>query len=804
MSTSTYKVNISVRELVEFIMRSGDLDTSKARISSKAMQEGIRLHQEIQKSMPECYQPEVRILRDNPVVYEGVEFIVALDGRADGVIMAPTTEERLDFPNNELLFLNSSVIIDEIKCMYSDVLKLDEPIKVHLAQAKCYAYMLAMDEGIKSIGIQMTYCNIDSAEIKYFTDEYEIEELTSFMDELLLEYAKWLYWEMKHKESRDESIKNLDFPFEYRTGQKELVLDVYRSILRKKKLFIEAPTGVGKTISTMYPAVKAMGEGLSSKLFYVTARTITRTVANDTAEILRNHGADILNISLTAKDKMCILEKHNCTPTACERAKGHEDRVNDAVYDLITHEKQITREVLLQYAEKHMVCPFEFSLDVSLWCDIIIGDYNYAFDPDASLKRFFNDGHLGDYTILVDEAHNLVDRAREMYSAELSKEDVLVSRHLFPEKDASVKMFTTLNRRLLNLKKQCVDDLTEIPFEQAESIFITANKLYDRLTSLISDRKVTIDSEALDFYFRLRYFVQTMTYFDDNYVLLAIKENDDFILRLNCMNPRDRLAEYYAFHRSALLFSATLLPVRYYMDQLGGDVEEDYAVYAPSSFDPDKRGIFIAGDVSAKYTRRTEAEFERIADYIITMADSKVGNYMVFFPSYKVMDQVSAYLEGRLDMVVQGSSMSEAEREEFLNCFVENPEHSKVGLCVMGGIFSEGIDLKADRLIGVAIVGTGLPMVNERTKMMQSYFDDMNNQGFEYTYLYPGMNKVLQAGGRVIRTAQDVGIILLLDERFNQSTYRKLFPREWSGAVTVNKNNVSHKLLEFWNRNSWK
>lgn len=798
---NSYQVNISVRELVEFIMRSGDLDSGKGRISAKAMQEGVRLHQKIQNSMPETYIPEVRIVRDNPVIYKDVEFIVTLDGRADGVIHAPKTEERVEYPNSELLFLNSSVVIDEIKCMYSDVAKFEEPVRVHLAQAKCYAYMMAIEDDYDSLGIQMTYCNIDTEDIKYFTYDFTREELATFMDGLLSEYAKWLHWEMEHKLSRDLSIKALDFPFSYREGQKQLVTDVYRSILRKKKLFIEAPTGVGKTISTMFPAVKAMGEGLCRKLFYVTARTITRTVANDTAAILKAQGADILNISLTAKDKLCLLEKPACNPQACERAKGHEDRVNDAVYDLITHEKHITREVILEYAEKHMVCPFEFSLDVSLWCDLVIGDYNYAFDPDASLKRYFNDSHIEAFTIMVDEAHNLVDRAREMYSAELSKEDVLLSRHYFPEREDVKKAFSTLNRRMLALKKICDDDLTVISYEAHESLFNAADKLFEKLTRLVSDRHVNISPEALDFYFRLRTFTLTMGYFDENYTALALNEGDDFIVRLSCMNPSRRLKEYYSFHRSVILFSATLLPVRYYMDQLGGNVEEDYAIYAPSSFDPSKRGIFIANDVSAKYTRRTEEEFERIADYIVTMAEAKVGNYMVFFPSYKVMNQVVSYLEGRISLVMQGSSMTEEEREDFLNQFTENPLASKVGLCVMGGIFSEGIDLKADRLIGVAIVGTGLPMVNERTKMMQNYFDEVNGQGFEYAYLYPGMNKVLQAGGRVIRTAEDVGIILLLDERFRMSNYKRLFPREWEGAKTVNKDNVQANLQAFWDKN---
>lgn len=793
------KADISVRELVEFILRSGDLDNRKQRVSQKAMAEGIRLHQKIQGSMPASYSSEVRFVQELTTYYKDKEFIIALDGRADGIIHLTGTEERLDYPNTELLFTEAEYVVDEIKCMYADVMKFDEPAGIHLAQAKCYAYMIMTDYGLDRVAVQLTYCNIDSEEIRYFTCEFSSEELMEFMADLLKSYAKWLYWEQNHKRQRDESVKSLQFPFNYRQGQKKLVTDVYLSILRKKKVYIEAPTGVGKTISTMFPAVKAMGEGLCSKVFYVTSKTITRTVANDAAAIMINAGAKLIPITLTAKEKLCVLEKPDCNPAACERAKGHEDRVNDAVYDLICHENNISRDIIRQYADKHMVCPFEFSLDVSLWCDIIIGDYNYVFDPDVSLKRFFNDSHSGSYMLLVDEAHNLVDRAREMYSASLSKDDVLAIRHHFVEREDIKKLFSSLNRKLLLLKKTCDKELTVIDYEENINLFSLAEKLYTKLSSYISDRKVKVPDEVLDFYFKLRTFVMTMGYYNINYNATAVMMDDDFCVSLNCMNPSERLAEFYQYHRSVAFFSATLLPVQYYMDQLGGS-EEDYAVYAPSSFDPSKRGIFLATDVSCKYSRRTAEEFEKTAEYIIDMAESKTGNYLVFFPSYKVMNEVIGYLEGRVDMVVQKSFMTEEEREAFLDEFIAGPDTSKVGMCVMGGIFSEGIDLKEDRLIGVAIVGTGLPLVCEQTKMMQAYFDEINGHGFEYSYLYPGMNKVLQAGGRVIRTAGDVGIILLLDERFRTNTYKKLFPIEWNGYKLVNKNNARKTFGDFWQR----
>ena len=817
MNSECYKAKLSVREFVEFMCRTGNLDNRGRATDPWAMAEGTRLHQKIQSNQPEFYHKEVTLSHESFIEMEGEPFSVVLDGRADGVIYFNQPADKFELENKFTAMYESMVFVDEIKCMYADVDSFTEPEKLHLAQAKCYAWFVLCDMKLEKIGVQITYCNLETEKIRYFTEEYSKEELEDWFSELVYGYVKWMYWEKHHIIDRNASIKELEFPFEYREGQRELVKNVYLTLLRSKKIYIEAPTGVGKTISTLFPTVKSMGEGLVKKIFYTTARTITRTVAEEAFSIMRGKGAELLTVTVTAKEKLCILEKPDCNPLSCPRARGHEDRVNDAVYDLITNEKNIDRETILKYADKHQVCPFEFCLDVALWCDAVICDYNYCFNPDVYFRRFFNDSNIKSYALLVDEAHNLVDRAREMYSAVLDKEKLLEVKKLIKGREDIWKIFNKVNRAMLDIKRGCFDEITLLDYDEEIKFFKAVNELQNKLSSYITDRKVTPPEGVLDFYFDVRYFMMTASELDEHYLITANVTGDGMKIVLNCMNPKIRLGEYLRFHRSTIFFSATLLPVKYYMEQLSGN-EEDYAVYAPSPFDISNRMILIARDVSAKYTRRNEAEYRRISSYIKALLESKTGNYLVFFPSYKVMDAVYEILEGdysgicgddfeisdngfsgkNIDIIRQSSSMSEEKREEFLETFTDNPVKTCAGFCVMGGIFSEGIDLKADRLIGVAIVGTGLPMVGPERELYREYYQQKEETGFEYAYLYPGMNKVLQAGGRVIRTAEDVGVILLLDDRFTTRQYNSLFPYEWRDYKITNINKVSGELSDFW------
>ncbi len=800
MQDNIHEIKISVRNLVEFILCSGNLDNTRARYDGvDAMQAGSRIHRKLQKQMGVNYTAEVPLSIKIPIKKEDISFELTIEGRADGII----TNNRIIEEFSVLIYEEEEeedppeVVIDEIKGVYMELSHLTSPIGVHKAQAMCYAYIYAREQKYSRIGIRMTYCNLKTENLKYFEETFTYEELSLWFDNLVSEYAKWAAWQIKWRDSRNAAIKKLEFPFPYREGQKELVTGVYKSILRKKKLFIEAPTGVGKTISTVFPSIKAMGEGIGEKIFYLTAKTITRTVAEDTFQLLKDKGLHFKVVTITAKEKICILDKPDCNPASCPRAEGHYDRVNDAVYDLLLNENDITREYITSYAEKHCVCPFEMGLDTTLWADAIICDYNYTFDPNVYLRRFFANEKGNDYIFLIDEAHNLVDRARQMYSAVLYKEDFLYVKRLVKDKSSRlIKYLDYCNNDLLRMKRECDD------FEVLDNV----DGFCMHLISLMEEYEVFLEEgfinegkeEIIKLYLDIRHFLNIYELKDDCYTIYTDYEEERFKIKLQCMDPSKNLRGCMDKGRSTILFSATLLPIHYYMEQLGG-TKEDYAVYAPSTFLKENRLIMIGNDVSTKYTRRNENEYRKILDYIKGFTSAKIGNYMVFFPSYQLLQEIAVLAEGELEgTVIQNSNMTEGEKELFLEEFVENPKTSRIGFCVMGGIFSEGIDLKNNRLIGAVIVGTGLPMVCNERELFRGYFDQRNGKGFDYAYLYSGMNKVLQSAGRVIRTKEDVGAILLLDDRFTQKQYSNLFPREWFPNILVNLNSMKKYLKELW------
>ncbi len=799
MQETIHKVQISVRNLVEFILRAGDLDNTKTRSDADAMQAGSRIHRKLQKQMGANYSAEVALSIVIPISREAVSLELTIEGRADGIITNTIIEDTYSvFLLEEEDQNPPEIVIDEIKGVYMELSHLSEPIPVHRAQAMCYAYIYATQYQQGRIGIRLTYCNLETELLRYFDETLTYAYLSDWFDHLVDEYSKWAVWQIKWNERRNTAIKALAFPFDYREGQKELVTGVYKSILRKKKLFIEAPTGVGKTISTVYPAVKALGEGIGEKIFYLTSKTITRTVAEDTFQILGERDLALKAVTITAKEKICILEKPDCNPGACERAKGHFDRVNEAVYDLLLNENEINRDLISLYAEKHRVCPFEMCLDVTLWSDAVICDYNYVFDPNVYLRRFFMSEKQNDYIFLIDEAHNLVERAREMYSAVLYKDDLLEVKRLIKNgSNKFAKQLELCNHDLLVLKRQCDE------FELVENL----DGFYIHLLSLRTEYEVFLQEHAhfegketvLGLYLNVRHFMNIYELHDDRYTIYTdYDEQGRFRIKLQCMDPSKNLLRFMGKGRSAILFSATLLPIQYYMEQLGGG-SEDYAVYAPSTFLPENRIIMVGNDVSMKFTRRNEKEYQKIVSYIREFTDARMGNYMVFFPSYQVLQNVLALAEGEIEgLVVQSSNMTEEEKELFLDEFVDTPDKSRIGFCVLGGVFSEGIDLKNNRLIGVVVVGTGLPMVCNERELFRGYFDEINGKGFDYSYLYQGMNKVLQSAGRVIRTKEDRGAILLLDERFCGQQYYSLFPREWFPFITVNQYTMRKELEHFW------
>ena len=779
-------IRISVRNLVEFILREGDIDNrTGGGQDPENMQMGSRIHRKIQRQMGSDYQAEVPLKTE--IVCDG--FTLKIEGRADGLIH---TKEQ--------------VMVDEIKGVLRELDRVQEPAGIHLAQAKCYASMVAEQEGVDEIGVQMTYCQMETEEVKRFQYSYQSNELKVWFDEVIRQYEKWAKFQIEWRKARNASIKGIEFPFPYRKGQRDLAVSVYRTILRKKKLFIQAPTGVGKTISTVFPAVKAVGEELGEKIFYLTAKTITRTVAEQAFETLRKQNLKFKVITLTAKEKICFCEETSCNPDDCPYAKGHFDRVNDAVYELLMREDVMSREVLEAQARKHKVCPFEMALDVSTWVDGVICDYNYVFDPDARLRRFFAEGGAGGYLFLIDEAHNLVERGRQMYSAELCKEDFLAVKKLVKgEAPRFAKRLEACNKILLAMKKECenykvLDNISHFGIQLMNVLSET-----DRYLEECVDKEVR--ETVLDFYFQVRSFLNIYDGLDENYVVYTeYQENGRFVLKLFCVNPAANLQKCLDKGNSAVFFSATLLPIQYYKRLLSTE-KDNYAVYIDSSFDTKKRLLMNGVDVSTRYAMRSREMYQRYATYIFRVVKAKMGNYLIFFPSYRFMEdvyqeftQLLASDEEEMELVIQQKHMDEEERESFLRAFEMGREKSLIGFGVLGGIFSEGIDLTNEKLIGTLIIGTGLPQVCNEREILKSYFDQKGLYGFDYAYRYPGMNKVLQAAGRVIRTEDDRGVILLLDERFQREKGKEIFPKEWADCERCRLDIVEEKIRLFWEK----
>lgn len=814
-------LRISVRNLVEFIYSSGDIDSgSGAVMDVSVMQEGARIHRKLQKSAGSRYHAEVPLkynieLSDS----DGEPYVVAIEGRADGIICDMDEDDE----GNKLPM--SDVIIDEIKTTRQDVSKMKEAVYVHKAQAMCYAYIFAVRHNLDEITVQMTYCNPLTEEIKKFSELLPVKDVVGWFDGLVAQFKRWSDFVFESRKKRQESIENIEFPFEYREGQKNLVVGVYRSVERGNNLFIQASTGVGKTISTIFPSVMAMGQGMADKIFYLTSKTITRTVADDTYKLLRDNGLYFRSIILTAKEKICPNTECVCSAKDCDSAKGHYDRVNDAVYDMITNNLSIDRDTVTEYAGKHNVCPFEMGLDATYWCDGIICDYNYVFDPNVALKRYFAQGSKKDYIFLVDEAHNLVDRAREMYSAVLVKEHVLETKKLLSEDKENadrklIAQFERINKHLLSMKREC--DTYKV-FGGSDSL----GRLPEYLSYLAMGIQSFLEKhnnyryrkELLEFFFEVNHFLNMYDCLDEKYVIYTEHNSKgDFCVNLFCVDPSNNIADRLYSARSTIFFSATLLPVNFFKEMLTGNAE-DYAIYAQSTFPRERRRIVIGRDVSSRYTRRNDTEYGKICSYIHETITARNGKYMVFFPSYAYMQKVydmyvSMYSPYELTedtqdtlilytdetkILLQKTDMREQDKEWFLEMF-NNSEcnGSLIGFCVAGGIFSEGIDLRQDSLIGAVIVGTGLPMICRDRDILRDYFDRQGKDGFSYAYVYPGMNKVLQAAGRVIRTSSDCGVIELLDDRFLNREQQYLFPREWDDIVVTDKNKISEVLSDFW------
>ncbi|MDT2835847.1 helicase C-terminal domain-containing protein [Enterococcus durans] len=773
---------ISVRNLVEFILRRGSIDNRKK--SNHTALEGAKIHRKLQKEAGETYEKEVFL--KTTVELDDVQ--LTIEGRADGI-----------FQKDGLYY------IDEIKTSEPRFEDLEqEQVDLFFHQARVYAYIYCHKQELTEINLQLTYFQTTEEQITRKTEYQTIEQLDEFFKKLIADYEEWLIFRENWRTVRNTSLMALKFPHDnYRKGQRELAVAAYKTIKTKQKLFAEAPTGTGKTVSTLFPTLKAIGEESGERVFYLTAKTITRQVAEDAMVAFNDAGAEAKSVTLTAKDKICFLDETTCNPDQCPYANGYYDRINEGLWDLLNHENQITREVIETYAKKHTLCPFELSLDVSLWCDVIIGDYNYLFDPTVYLRRFFEEEKNEDNIFLIDEAHNLVNRSREMYSAELSYRGAKNVYTIVP------KEFKKLRRRINKLLKE-FDKIQELSNEDgwdyhhqkapAESLITAGYQLSEVIQEWLAEYpEHAIQETILPFYFDLLHFLKISEFYDDHYETTVKKTYHDFVIKEFCIDPSLFLEQSLDKGRSSLLFSASFSPLSYYQETLGG--KESLAYRLPSPFPEENQQVLIANYIETTYRKREESS-PRLVETINQFISGKKGNYFVFFPSYQYLDQTATAFKERypeVRLLIQETVMNETERETFLANFKIEPAETLVAFCVLGGIFSEGIDLKGTRLIGSMIVGVGLPQMNHEQELIKEYYNEKDNLGFAYAYQLPGMNKVLQAAGRVIRDTTDEGIVVLADRRFATRNYRQLFPHHWHGAKNVNNvNELSSEIHRFW------
>jgi len=774
------KLQITVRTLIENALRSGDLEL--VFVGSKRPVEGIQVHQMIQKARPDEYIREVPIRHE----IETEHLLLMITGRIDGVYENP-----------------DRIIIDEIKTTYGDLDLLERyENPLDWGQVKTYAYIYALKANLDEIDAQVTYYQMSTGETRELRFSFSKDELEDFFNDLVSRYLDWVNTVAEWHRIRNGSILDLEFPFEtYRPGQRRMAVDVYKIIKNRSQLIVQAATGIGKTIAALFPAVKAMGEGVTSKIFYLTAKTTGQSAAEKTLDELRSVGLKIKSITLTAKEKICFNPGSVCSGDECEFAKGYYDRIGEALTAIFAKDT-FTRFIIEETAKEYKICPFEFSLELSLWADCIICDYNYVFDPRVYLRRFFHEQNT-DYTLLIDEAHNLAERSREMFSAEIRKQPFLDMRRSVRSQLPTVyKSMGRINSRLVKARKRCdeaKDYLSDK--EQPGELYPPLRRFIDVTEQWLSlNIKTNYREELLDLYFDVNGFMKIAEQYDHCYATYYEKKGKDLRVKLFCIDPSLHLERVLRRCNATVFFSATMTPADYFKNILGCK-KSTSTLNLPSPFPRENLCILISDRISTLYRQRNRTKPE-VAMALFTTVKQRKGNYLLFFPSYEYMmlvHEIFTEENPETKTIIQTPAMSEYERDEFLNMFSQENLETLVGFGVMGGIFGEGIDLIGDRLCGVVIVGVGLPGISPEREIIRKYFTQYNRAGFEYAYMYPGINRVFQAAGRLIRSESDRGVILLVDKRFSTVQYKPLFPREWHPIRVRDNEQLGDIVKEFWN-----
>jgi DNA excision repair protein ERCC-2 len=769
---------IAVRAMVEHVLRCGDLRLDF--LGSVGALEGIRAHQRVQRRRPAGYQAEAAVNLE----IERPDFTLKIGGRIDGVFVC-----------------GDDVTIEEIKTTRVPLQELQAAENpVHWGQARCYAYLFACREKLSRIAVQLTYVHLDSGQELELVRHFSFDALALFFDDLLERYLGWVRQLSHWVGVRDRSLELLAFPFDgYRSGQREMAVEVFRTLRDGGHLLVQAATGIGKTMAALYPAVKALGLKHVPKVVFLTARSTGRTAAESALQALAAKGMRLKRVTLTAKEKICFLEEKSCAPEDCPYARGYFDRLNDALAEAFTHDA-LNRDTIEKVAAAFTVCPFELSLELVHWADCIICDYNYAFDPTVTLRRLFGE-EAESPVLLVDEAHNLADRSREMFSARLCKQPVLLLRRKLKDLPPVYRALGRINAWMAASGKRCMKAGGRLIEENVPDGLIERLRAFGAAAEiwLRKNQRTPYREELLQYYFQGMAFVRIAEQYTQAYATILEARDNEVEIKLFCIDPSEALRNCWRNSRAAVLFSATLAPADYFQSVLGCHPDARRLNLA-SPFPHRHLGVFVVSRVSTFYRLRRDScpELTRTIAELVTC---RKGHYLLFFPSYEYLSLVLECFKkdyGHIDVIVQARDMSEPDRDAFLAQFTEQVERTLVGFAVMGGIFGEGIDLKGERLTGAVIVGVGLPGISPERELIREYYQRTRGCGFEFAYQYPGLNRVLQAAGRVIRTETDRGVVLLVDSRYAQAGYRHLLPQWWQVRPVSPPSDLPVRLTAFW------
>lgn len=773
---------VSVTVLAAF----GQRQDINARISSQSTaMEGIRGHQFVQADRPGGYQKErsvkYHVKRD--------EYELLIRGRADGYY--PPSSDGLGDPPK----------VEEIKTTRLPIEDIPELLKVqHHRQLALYGYLLCIENDLDRIGLQLTYFNLDDRSQHSSSNLFPRAVLKQQFDDIVDPYLDYLQVRMHWIRQRNQSITISGFPFaQFRTGQRELAKSVYRTIMQQNQLVIQAPTGLGKTLATLFPAVKTMAAAPLEKIFFLTAKTAGQHSAENAVAAMQESGALIRGVTISSRSRTCFNPELPCDPEYCRYAKGYYQRLGPALTELRQSKQHLSKSLIEKAAKEFTVCPFELALDAAREADVVIADYNYLFDPTVRLKRFFED-QKGDYAVLVDEAHNLVERGREMFSASVDKGRVLeILKILRTDRPTLKKPLQAVNRQLLTLGKrypQLTDTPVGVPLDSLKPLIKKIDGFCMAMEDLLDDFMVG-HNETLDLYFEFQHFVKIYEQVDERYVsILTWAETKT--LKLFCIDPSSRLQDGFKRSNSTICFSATMSPKRYFAELLGLSQEASWQ-QVPSPFPADHFRVLITSFIPVTFKARQQA-LEPLVSLIHQVISTRRGNYLVYFPSLQFLGQVAeAYIRrfSAENILIQDQQMDDSSSQEFLAGFSEAGQVT--GFAVIGGRFAEGIDLVGDRLIGAIIIGTGLPQINSERDFIKDYYSDQTI-GFEMAYQLPGMNRILQSAGRVIRSERDKGLICLVDPRFTESRYRQLMPDIWPVEVARSPGALQKAMVTFWSQ----